>query len=156
MDHPASEAKGGEMKRDTRLHGLTSDHHHALVLSRRIREVAARGRLDSALCADATRRYETELSPHFAVEEDELLPALRGGGRQDLVDRTLGEHAAIRASLAEAEAGDLRALEQFGVLLEAHVRFEEGELFPACEAIVGDEVLARVAHRAPKGKAPRY
>ncbi|RPJ85573.1 MAG: hemerythrin domain-containing protein, partial [Acidobacteria bacterium] len=69
------------MKRDIRLHGLTSDHLHALVLSRRIREAAARGRLDSA----PMRRYETELSPHFAVEEDELLPALCGGGRQDLV-----------------------------------------------------------------------
>jgi hypothetical protein len=28
------------VKRDVRLHGLTSDHHHALVLARRIREAA--------------------------------------------------------------------------------------------------------------------
>jgi len=147
---------GADMKRDVRLHGLTSDHHHALVLARRIREAAGRGQLDLALVSDARRHYDSELSRHFAVEEEELLPALTECGRQDLVDRTLREHDALRGHLRGAEAGDLHRLEEFGALLEAHVRFEEGELFTACEALVGDEVLARVAHRAPKGKAPGY
>jgi len=86
------------------------------------------------------------------VEEEELLPALTARGRRDLVDRTLAEHEALRGHLAAAQAGEPGRLEAFGLLLEAHVRFEEGELFPACEALVGDEVLARVAHRSPKGK----
>jgi len=30
------------------------------------------------------------------------------------------------------------------------VRFEERELFPACEALLPDAVLAEVARRAPK------
>lgn len=144
------------MKRHIHLHGLTSDHHHALVLARRIREATERRAIDAALVRDARRRYDEELSPHFAVEEEELLPALGPAGRQDLVDRTLAEHKALREQLAAAEAGKVGCLSQFGALLEAHVRFEEGELFPACEALVGAEVMARVAQRAPKGKGPGY
>lgn len=144
------------MKRDVRLHGLTSDHHHALVLALRIKEAATRGSIDESLVSDAARRHGSELAPHFAIEEEELLPALSRQGRQDLVDRTLREHGELRGHLAAAQAGDLARLEAFGLRLEAHVRFEEGDLFPACEALAGDEVLARVARRAPKGKPPGY
>jgi hemerythrin-like domain-containing protein len=140
------------VKRDPRLHGLTSDHHHALVLALRIKEAAGRRQIDAARVGDVRRDYDSDLSPHFAVEEEELLPALATCGRQDLVDRTLREHEALRVHLQAAEAGDVGRLEAFGALLEAHVRFEEGELFPACEALVGDEVLGRVAHLAPKEK----
>ena len=144
------------MKRDLRLHGLTSDHHHALVLARRLQEAAARGALDVALSAEVRRRYDDDLGPHFAVEEEELFPALALVGRTDLVERTLREHGALRDHLAAAESGARSRLAEFGTLLEAHVRFEERDLFPACEALVGPEVLTRVALRAPKGKRPGY
>ena len=144
------------MKRDLRLHGLTSDHHHALVLARRLQEAAARGGLDVELSAEVRRRYDEDLGPHFAIEEEELLPALALVGRTDLVDRTLREHAALRDHLAAAESGDCSRLAEFGALLEAHVRFEERDLFTTCEALVGPEVLARVALRAPDGKGPGY
>jgi hypothetical protein len=144
------------MKRDVRLHGLTADHHHALVLARTIRETVSRGGLDLVLLAEVRRRYIEELGPHFAIEEEELLPALEWVGRTDLVARTLREHEALRGHLAAADSGDLSHLAALGALLEAHVRFEERDLFPACEALVGPEVLTRVALRAPKGKRQGY
>ncbi len=137
------------MKRDIRLHGLTSDHHHALVLALRIKDAAARGEIGASMAAEVRRRYDSELRPHFTIEEEELLPAL-ASSRPDLVERTLREHAELRGHLEAAEAGEVRRLEAFGLLLNSHVRFEENELFAACESIVGDEVLARVAQRAPK------
>jgi hemerythrin-like domain-containing protein len=87
-------------KRDVRLHGLTSDHHHALVLARRLREAAARGGLDLILLAEVRRRYIEELGPHFAIEEEELLRPVEQVGRTDLVARTLREHDALRGHLA--------------------------------------------------------
>lgn len=144
------------MKRDVRLQGLTSDHHHALVLARRLREAVARGGLDLMLLAEVRHRYDNDLGPHFAIEEEESLPALALVGRTDLVDRTLRDHGALRDHLAAAESGDRSRLAEFGALLEAHVRFEERDLFTTCEALVGPEVLARVALRAPKGKGPGY
>jgi hypothetical protein len=58
--------------------------------------------------------------------------------------------------LAAAESGDFSRLGEFGAPLEANVRFEERDLFPACQALVGPEFLKRVALRAPKGEAAGY
>jgi iron-sulfur cluster repair protein YtfE (RIC family) len=108
------------VKRDPRLHGLSSDHHHALVLARR---VAA-----GSVTADELRaRFAEELEPHFVIEERVLLPALREVGAEELADRTLADHAAIRAAVASG------ALAEVADRVTAHVRFEERELFPACE-----------------------
>lgn len=144
------------MKRDVRLHGLTADHHHALVLAWRIKRAAAGNGILPELVVEARQRYESELATHFAIEEEELLPALRTAGRTDLADRTWVEHETLRARLGEAEQIDAARLTVFGKLLDAHVRFEENELFPACEHLLEDAVLERVAARAPKGKAPGY
>lgn len=137
------------MKRDPRLHGLSADHHHALVLARRVAREAGVAELElAALVASVRRAFDLELAPHFAIEEQELLPALRDAGEGALVDRTLAEHAALRGHLADAERGDASALVAFGQLLAEHVRFEEHHLFPACEARLPDDVLARVAARS--------
>ncbi|MCC6641424.1 MAG: hypothetical protein IT386_09715 [Deltaproteobacteria bacterium] len=42
-----------------------------------------------------------------------------------------------------------------GERLHAHVRFEEHELFPVCEALLPDAALAEVARRAPKDERRR-
>jgi hypothetical protein len=144
------------MKRSVHLHGLSSDHHHALVLAKRIREAADAGWLDAAHAAEVRRRYDEELAPHFAIEEEELLPALELAGQADVADRTLHEHRDLRGHIAAAEAGDLPRLAAFAALLEAHVRFEERDLFTACEALLPSDVLERVARLAPKGKKPGY
>ncbi len=93
-------------------------------------------------------RFEAELAPHFAVEEDLLLPALRAAGGEALAARTAADHEALRAHLAAAAASPGR-LAEFAEALRAHVRFEERELFAACEALPG-ETLEAVARRAPK------
>lgn len=107
------------MKRDARLRKLSSEHHNALVLARKLR----RGQE-----VDLPAAFAAELAPHFAIEEKVLLPALRQAGREDLASRTLCDHDAMRAALAEPE--------RFADLLEAHVRFEERELFPVCEELI--------------------
>lgn len=135
------------MKRDARLHGLTSDHHHALVLARRVAREHATGGADLVRIVRET--FERELAPHFAVEEEVLLPALAEAGEVALVERTREEHALLHGHLAAAEAGDMARLADFAALLERHVRFEENELFPAAEARLGDDVLVAVAARRP-------
>jgi hypothetical protein len=133
------------MKRDARLAGLSSDHHQALVLARRVES----GTLSAT---EVRARFENELAPHFAVEEEVLLPALRAMGAGALAERTAGEHAGIRDALSRAEAGDAAALAELAALLIAHVRFEERDLFPACEARLAASVLEAVSHRRPRGK----
>lgn len=125
------------MKRDARLRQLSSDHHHALVLAKR----ATAGEMS----ADEVRaRFDAELAPHFAIEEEILLPALREAGAAELADRTAADHAAIRAAL------DADALGDFAERLTAHVRFEERELFPISEEQLPGSVLDAIEARTPR------
>lgn len=141
------------MKRDPRLHGLSSDHQHALHLAWEVKQAFTAGTADAALLVRAQSAFASELAPHFAVEEEVLLAALDVTGAADaraLADRTRREHAEIRAELAAAASGDLARLAAFGRCLTAHVRFEENDLFPACERLLAAEVLEEAARRAPK------
>lgn len=131
------------MKRDRRLHGLSSDHHHALLLTRELAQ--HQGPWAPANAAALLQRFEQELEPHFRVEEELMLPALRAAGEVALVERTLEDHAALRALVREGASA-----QRFGERLHDHVRFEEAELFPACEARLSSELLDAVALRAPK------
>jgi len=133
------------MKRDPRLHRLSSDHHHALVLARRVKQAAQQGGDEvERAWAEVIERFEAELAPHFDIEERCLLPALRTAGEALLVDRTLADHAAIRACVSGS--GDRREhLAWFAELLEAHVRFEERELFETAQALLDREVLDAIA-----------
>jgi hemerythrin-like domain-containing protein len=145
------------MKRDPRFHGLSSDHHHALVLIWRIRHEIVDAASASALLARTRDLFQRQLRPHFEVEETVLLPALREvAGGAPLVARTLREHATIEEALAAIDARQPRAgLERFAALLHDHVRFEENELFPACERLLPGEVLDRAAQLAPKRSTAR-
>jgi len=138
------------MKRDVRLHGLSTDHHHALVFARRVADAVVKGRVDTAFLAELRARFDAELAPHFAIEEELLLPALREAGIEALVERTLRDHAELRAHLSAAEGGSREGAEAFAALLADHVRFEERELFQACEERLSASVLEEVARRAPK------
>jgi hemerythrin-like domain-containing protein len=136
------------MHRHPHLHGLSSDHHDALVLARELERAAARWTpADGAALA---ARFARELEPHFRIEEELLLPALEARGEGSLAERTRADHARLRAEVAAAAAGDGAAVRRFAEVLFEHVRFEERELFPACERELEAELLAEVARRAPK------
>jgi hemerythrin-like domain-containing protein len=140
------------VKRDRRLRGLSSEHHHALVLARAVeRQIDAWSTSDGARLRD---RFDRQLEPHFFAEEQVLLPALRAAGRPDLCERVERDHARLRRAVTRASAGDASAARAFGAELAEHVRFEERDLFPACEALLAGEILDEVARRAPGESSP--
>ena len=136
------------MKRDPRLLGLSSQHHRALVLARALAQEPLDWSREKGLAFGA--RFDAELEPHFLIEDEVLLPALRRVGATLLAERTEADHAFLRATMVAARNGEGMAARAFGERLGDHVRFEERELFPACEATLSDEVLDEVAARAPK------
>lgn len=93
----------------------------------------------------SSRRLETlqawddELRLHFAIEEEDLFPAVRASAvdaaTPALVDRLVAEHrrlAELRDRVATSDPAALdEALRAFAALLEAHVRLEERQLFAA-------------------------
>lgn len=142
------------MKRDPRLHGLTLDHNHALMLCSLLERAVADGSFDATGGEALGRLFDDEIDRHFRLEEELLLPGLASSGEAALVSRTESEHAELRALLTRARQGELAAAEAFALALRAHVRFEERELFPAAEAHLGAEQLAEVLRQAPKEPRP--
>jgi len=123
------------MKRHPALKDLSREHHDALKLARAGREAALSGNesVIAACAARIARVFAAEMEPHFREEEIGLLPYLTGTGDDDLVWRTLLEHAELRAladALREPNAGTLL---RFATLLAEHVRFEERTLFETAQ-----------------------
>lgn len=130
------------MQRDPALVPLARDHHAALVLARRAsRATAAEA---AALAAELAAWFAAELDAHFQLEEARLLPALAARGAAEAVARTEAEHGTLRALAARLAAGDDAALASFGTALNAHVRYEDRELFPLAEALIPSAELAAV------------
>jgi len=129
------------MKRSKALAPLAREHHSALVLARRLQQT---GQEEATLVADLRAAWRELLVLHFDCEERLLLPALRAAGEQTLVERTLAEHAQLRALMVAIEAGDASAIARFGALLSAHIRFEDRELFVRAEARYAAAELMRL------------
>ena len=130
------------------IYGVIDKPTYALVVAR---DTALRAREWNAHDgAELRRRYEDAIAPHFAVEEELLVPALRRAGELVLAARIVADHAELRALVKCAAAGDGAAAAQLAVRLRAHVRFEERTVFGVCEAKLEGWVLEEVARRAPK------
>lgn len=123
------------MRRHQQLQDLSREHHSALQLALRARRAvqsgdAAQIAASASACIEA---FSVELDPHFVIEEGELLPALAQQGEHDLVQRTLAEHEQLRSLVVQLAQPDATTLQRFAELLNAHVRFEERELFEVAQ-----------------------
>jgi hemerythrin-like domain-containing protein len=128
------------VRRSSALLKLSREHHTALSLALRIAR-AVDPEAQASLLADVPRLFREKLEPHFQEEELDLLPRLAEVGEQELVDRTLAEHRQMRQLVAQMGAGEVPALKDFGLLLKAHVQFEERELFVQAQAVLGPDYL---------------
>ena len=121
------------MKRAEQLVPLSREHHAALVLAKRIALCPDDQISRHAMCVHVSARFNLELAPHFEEEERWLLPALQAK-HPDAVRRTLDDHRVMRELISRIANSEVSALNEFGLLLAHHVRFEERELFPLFES----------------------
>lgn len=143
------------MKRSAALVRFSREHHPALVMAKRLRSAGDDPTALSQLADAFNASFAAELEPHFCAEEARLLPLLAAAGETALVDRTRREHAEMRALAAEIRRGTAGSLRPLGQLLEAHVRFEERELFAVAEAVLSaaalDDILRHAADAGGQG-----
>ncbi|MEQ8767784.1 MAG: hemerythrin domain-containing protein [Planctomycetota bacterium] len=120
------------MKRHTALLPLSREHHHALVLSRQLRQ-AEDAEQRAAAQDRLTSQWRELIVPHFADEERWILPLLTG----EEAGRLQSEHDAMRelaASIVTSTNTPLaQDLHRLGSLLHDHIRWEERELFEAMQ-----------------------
>lgn len=124
------------MKRSKILIRFSREHHTALVLAKRAQ--APGNDAATQFMADFPARWNEALEPHFVEEEREILPRLRSAGDDALAERLVADHARLRALSVRILGGEAAALPEFGKLLADHVRFEERELFPHYERLMGE------------------
>lgn len=133
------------MKRSEALTPLSHDHHQGLVVAQRLRRAES---VDGPAADDFRRFWPEHGGPHFRIEEEVLLPFWQMLGNVDPahVARVAQEHLAIRTLALKVEAGEaaLADLQQLGELLQAHIRYEERELFPLIEADLDAAAQARL------------
>ena len=132
------------MKRSPELTPLSHDHHQALFVAlqlKRAQDPAPGQAYLAFLYRDGDR--------HFEIEESILLPgwlAADPAADREAADRVLAEHRELRAGAARLRSGraSVEELHALGELLEAHVRFEERELFPMIEVGLDEAALAEL------------
>jgi len=142
------------IKRHKALQSLSHDHHHGLVLA----QLAKKGspeypHLPKSLGAKieyAISLFYDELVPHFRKEENILFPSVKGKNEMvdELINKIVDEHKQIKSLVAlldEKSSEDV--LDEFGYLLESHIRKEERELFKLIQEVLSEEELNSIEEK---------
>lgn len=138
------------MKRHSSLIPLSHDHQQGLFLS----QVIKRGRKTQpqGIPKDLTQKlqftkgyFDRILFPHFTLEEEVLIPAVRGI-RDDidkLIEEITAEHEQMKNHVNDLLKADdpEEKLDELGYLLESHIRKEERELFEKIQEVLSEESL---------------
>jgi hemerythrin-like domain-containing protein len=144
------------VKRHPSLHPLSRHHHFALIQALEMRRAAEappekRGAAVERQAAKFLAFWHKTGLAHFREEEEVLLPAYARHVRLDQdagVMRMLADHAEIRAAvqdfeqrLAAKQPIEAASVARLAQLLHDHVRFEENEIFPRIEKVLGEKNL---------------
>jgi len=131
------------MQRHPSLVSLSREHHHALVLARKLQD--NRVRADELLAI-----WNNVLLPHLRIEDRELIPIGCCGSEplRRLTETIAADHASLRqmfGKLDDQAPDDVRAT--ISGRLEEHIRLEERSWFPAIEAQLDTHALSVLARR---------
>lgn len=137
------------IKRHEALVHYSKEHHFGLLLGWKVRQG-----VDKNIDAERMKNYvaaacSAEIIPHFDNEERELFVLLVQDDPLRLKAET--EHAAIRQKLSDVTQNATHEnLKEFTDMLDAHIRFEERQLFPHIEQQQSFEAYASAmkAHNA--------
>jgi hemerythrin-like domain-containing protein len=133
------------MRHKQELVGLSRDHHEGLLLCWKITSSIERGISPDRIGAYVLHFFNTNLAPHFEIEERTLFPLLPSGHPQR--KQAVREHAVLKDMISEfrsAHEFTVYNLKQFAFLLNGHIRFEERVLFGTIEKSISQELLIHI------------
>ena len=136
------------IKRHKALQSFSHDHHHGLILAQLSKKSSPEyPHLPKSLGAKieyAISSFYDELVPHFRKEENILFPLVKGRNEKidELINSILDEHKKIKSLVSLLDdTGSEEVLDEFGYLLESHIRKEERELFKLIQEELSEEEL---------------
>ncbi|EMR02956.1 hemerythrin domain-containing protein [Cesiribacter andamanensis] len=122
------------MKRDPNLVPLSREHHFGLLFCWKIKQGLSKGVSLQVMRDYAVYYWQLHLREHFRKEEEILQPMLLPQDRLRLQFES--EHAQLRQMFEELEQqlpDGQEPLNDLQEMLNAHIRFEERQLFPYLE-----------------------
>ncbi len=114
------------IQRHEALQPVSREHHFGLLLGWKIQKAASKNVDPKRVFEYLKFAFETELLPHFRLEEKAVFPVL--GEKDPLVKQALEEHQRIEKLITQGEQSN-ETLEEIRTLLNNHIRFEERVLF---------------------------
>ena len=140
------------MKRDAGLQPISRQHHDALMACLII-EKGVRKQTDLKILQDFTRKvWDNDLSRHFTLEENYLVPQLRQRKFPEYIIRSLlRDHELLRVLSQRILNGgaSYQGFLTFSTLLEQHVRFEERLVFEKAQELIPESELQEVGAHFP-------
>lgn len=135
------------VKRHLALQPLSREHHHALLLSWKIRAGLKNKAGINRIKKYSDVFFKNQLLPHFEIEEKHLFPIL--GKHHDLVRQAVEQHRELKQLFIEQTAS-VENLSQIADKLDQHIRFEERILFNAIQKAANTEDLKKLANLHPE------
>ncbi|MBP9160518.1 MAG: hemerythrin domain-containing protein [Flavobacteriales bacterium] len=145
------------IKRFAELQGISREHHDGLLLCWKIRAGTTKGVAPARIRRYCRKFLKERLKPHFDIEESVLFPVL--GFDHPGVRKAMAEHRRLQR-LINGHTDAALAISLVEEELEAHIRFEERQLFNLIQEAATPEQLADIekAHSAlpePSAKGAR-
>lgn len=137
------------IKRSPQLAPLSREHHDGLLFAWKIKHG-----IENKAPLEVMRKYTLwywrhHIKPHFFQEEKILLPYMPAN--HPMANKLLEDHDHIRELILDLDdAADKRSLVILSDLLNAHIRFEERELFGYLEESLTPEQLEEVFRQLEK------
>lgn len=142
------------LKRHPALIGFSHEHHQGLLLAQVLKKnsPAYRGMPQQTEDKKAylLDRFTTELKKHFIAEENVLFPFCTGKPEMDeLIDDLIQDHAEMGRIILHVQesASPVDLMNDFGILLEQHIRKEERILFALIQEKFSEEELEVLKQR---------
>jgi iron-sulfur cluster repair protein YtfE (RIC family) len=129
------------VKRLPELQGISREHHDGLLLCWKIRAGTAKGVAPARIRRYCRRFLRERLKPHYTIEEAVLFPVL-GMGHPG-VRKAMAEHRRLQR-LINGRTDATLAISMIEEELEAHIRFEERQLFNIIQEAATPEQLEEI------------
>lgn len=135
------------MKRNENLKTLSWEHHDGLVVSFRLQQGLKKNSNSHEMSQYILHVWNGILKHHFWQEEQIIKTKIMQSEKGiEYLNRMLDEHEKMKKLIEniKSDNSNLKIIEEFAILLNEHIRFEERQLFPLFEQEAGTEKLQEV------------
>lgn len=132
------------IKRNEHIVILSREHHMGLLFCWKIRQGLKKQADTNRIEKYVAYFWDSHLRQHFREEEDHLFEKVN----DDFCWKAMQQHREIRALIHQVTGSvpvpSTDMLNQLADCVDAHIRFEERELFPHLEKVLDEQELIRI------------